>query len=49
MISRILHLLAIDMMSVGLAVRHAPAMSAAASQSDGQQSPAPGALISHIA
>lgn len=49
MISRILHLLAIDMMSVGLAVRHASASHGTVAAGDGQQSPAPGVLISHIA
>jgi len=56
MISRILHLLVVDMLSVGLAVRRAgvsaltnspavPGQGAA----EGQQKPAPGVLISHIA
>jgi glucokinase len=51
MISRILHLLAMDMMSVGLAVRRAPAAGAALAGDDAQGRPAPpsGVLISHIA
>lgn len=57
MLSRILHLLVVDMLSVGLAVRRAGISSlatpaAAASQApaaEGQVQPAPGVLISHIA
>jgi glucokinase len=51
MISRILHLLVMDMMSVGLAVRRAPTMGPGPAQADasGQLLPAPGVLISHIA
>ena len=57
MISRILHLLVVDMLSVGLAVRRAgvsalTAPTAAPGQpisAEGQQQPAPGVLISHIA
>jgi glucokinase len=52
MISRILHLLVIDMMSVGLAVRRAPALgllrSGSPEAAEGQVRPAPGVLISHI-
>jgi len=55
MISRILHLLVVDMLSVGLAVRRA-GVSALASppaaqqgSAEGQVQPAPGVLISHIA
>ena len=55
MISRILHLLVVDMLSVGLAVRRA-GVSALASPpaahlgaGEGQIQPAPGVLISHIA
>jgi glucokinase len=46
MVSRILQLLAVDMLSVGLAVRRSEAASAAASE--GPMPPASGALISHI-
>jgi glucokinase len=51
MISRILHLLVVDMMSVGVAVRRLPAASTGseAGTADGQQQPAPGVLISHVA
>jgi glucokinase len=56
MISRILHLLVVDMMSVGLAVRRAdaagdesPGPLAGQSDGEGQVQPAPGVLISHIA
>jgi glucokinase len=56
MISRILHLLVVDMMSVGLAVRRAgasapgaPALASGQSPAEGQVLPAPGVLISHIA
>jgi glucokinase len=50
MISRILHLLVVDMMSVGVAVRRLPAASVGseAGTADGQQQPAPGVLISHV-
>ncbi|MBX3619181.1 MAG: glucokinase [Rhizobacter sp.] len=51
MISRILHLLVVDMVSVGLAVRRMPAPGAGRSKaeaSDAQVSPVPGVLISHI-
>lgn len=46
MVSRILHLLAVDMMSVGLAVRRPPAGDGA--QADGATPPEAGLLISHI-
>jgi glucokinase len=52
MISRILHLLVVDMMSVGLTVRRGngpgvlPASGSVAAE--GQQRPAPGVLISHV-
>jgi len=46
MISRILHLLVMDMMSVGLAVQRPPIVADATS--DGQ-TPPPGLLISHVA
>jgi len=53
MISRILHLLVMDMMSVGLAVRRTPAVGPApapgAEAAEGQMQPVPGVLISHIA
>jgi len=56
MISRILHLLVVDMMSVGLAVRRAgasgpgaPAPAPGQAHAEGQLQPAPGVLISHIA
>lgn len=56
MISRILHLLVVDMMSVGIAVRRAgagspgsPALAPGQSPAEGQLQPAPGVLISHIA
>ena len=51
MISRILHLLVVDMISVGVAVRRLPAASVGteASAADGQQQPQPGVLISHVA
>jgi len=56
MISRILHLLVVDMMSVGIAVRRngagslaAPALAPGQSPAEGQMLPAPGVLISHIA
>lgn len=51
MISRILHLLVMDMMSVGLAVRRTPAVGLGPSTSEGagQTQPSPGVLISHIA
>ena len=55
MISRILHLLVVDMMSVGLAVRRpdgdVPGLlesGAGSSPAEGQLRPAPGVLISHI-
>jgi glucokinase len=56
MISRILHLLVVDMMSVGLAVRRAgasapgsPSPTPGQAHAEGQLQPAPGVLISHIA
>ena len=52
MISRILHLLVIDMVAVGLAVRRMPAPTGTRGKHEGpesQQTPAPGVLISHIA
>ena len=54
MISRILHLLVVDMLSVGLAVRRAGVSalatppSAQPGSAEGQVQPAPGVLISHI-
>jgi len=49
MISRILHLLVVDMMSVGVAVRRLPSASVGSeAPADGQQQPAPGVLISHV-
>ncbi|KQU70187.1 MULTISPECIES: glucokinase [unclassified Rhizobacter] len=49
MISRILHLLVVDMMSVGVAVRRLPSASIGSEvPADGQQQPAPGVLISHV-
>lgn len=52
MISRILHLLVVDMMSVGLAVRRTPAVGPGPAHggdaTEGQIQPAPGVLISHI-
>ncbi len=52
MISRILHLLVVDMMSVGLTMRRGvpPAIprSGGADAADGQARPAPGVLISHL-
>jgi glucokinase len=49
MISRILHLLVVDMMSVGVAVRRLPSASVGGeATADGQQQPAPGVLISHV-
>ena len=52
MISRILHLLVMDMMSVGLAVRRAPVgpgRAQGAEAAEGQLLPSTGVLISHIA
>ncbi len=52
MISRILHLLVIDMVAVGLAVRRMPSPTGTRGKhegSDSQQTLAPGVLISHIA
>ena len=53
MISRILHLLVVDMMSVGLAVRRSGASGLPGGEpqaaGEGQEQPAPGVLISHIA
>ncbi len=55
MISRILHLLVVDMLSVGLAVRRAGVSALAsppaaqAGSAEGQVQPVPGVLISHIA
>ncbi len=52
MISRILHLLVVDMMSVGLAVRRTPAVGPGPAHgsdaAEGQVQPSPGVLISHI-
>ena len=48
MISRILHLLVIDMVAVGLAVRRTPTMAEGRGPHGKQQTPAPGVLISHI-
>jgi glucokinase len=49
MISRILHLLVVDMVSVGLAVRRMPEGSVPATGSgEAQANPAPGVWISHI-
>jgi len=48
MISRILHLLVIDMVAVGLAVRRTPTMVEGRGPHGKQQTPAPGVLISHI-
>jgi glucokinase len=53
MISRILHLLALDMVAVGVAVRRSPADDASSDGVDAapraeQSLPAPGMLISHI-
>jgi len=50
MISRILHLLVVDMMSVGVAVRRLPAAAVGldSGPADGPQQPAPGVLISHV-
>jgi glucokinase len=52
MISRILHLLVIDMVSVGVAVRRSPSspMSqlGAGLEVEGAVTPAPGVLISHV-
>lgn len=51
MISRILHLLVVDMVSVGLAVRRMPEVTAPSLGSepgDGRGNPAPGIWISHI-
>ncbi|HEX6707349.1 MAG TPA: glucokinase [Albitalea sp.] len=51
MISRILHLLVMDMMSVGLAVRRTPTLGPGpvSETAEGQMQPTPGVLISHIA
>jgi glucokinase len=55
MISRILHLLVIDMVSVGVAVRRTPGTPSPGTRSTpdgvtpGQSVPAPGVLISHVA
>jgi glucokinase len=52
MISRILHLLVVDMMSVGLAMRRPgtdPSLAGEVLATEGQELPAPGVLISHIA
>lgn len=54
MISRILHLLVMDMMSVGLAVRQTPAVGSGSGLptsegANGQMQPLPGVFISHIA
>jgi glucokinase len=46
MVSRILHLLAVDMLSVGLAMRRPPA--ADVQPADGATPPGAGMLISHI-
>jgi glucokinase len=48
MISRILHLLVIDMVAVGLAVRRTPTIAEGPGPHGKQQTPAPGVLISHI-
>ncbi len=52
MISRILHLLVIDMMAVGLAVRRTPAVGlprpGGIEAAEGQVLPVPGVLISHV-
>jgi glucokinase len=48
MISRILHLLVVDMVAVGLAVRRMPAPGGRHDGPDSRQTPAPGVLISHI-
>jgi glucokinase len=54
MISRILHLLVVDMLSVGLAVRRAGVSALATpptaqpGSAEGQVQPLPGVLISHI-
>ena len=53
MISRILHLLVIDMVSVGVAVRRSPtspmSQLGAGLEPEGAATPAPGVLISHVA
>ena len=53
MISRILHLLVLDIVSVGVAVRRAPdavpASVAGVPAAEGQARPVPGLLISHVA
>jgi glucokinase len=50
MISRILHLLVIDMVSVGVAVRRSPAspIPQLGGEGEGAVAPAPGVLISHV-
>jgi glucokinase len=52
MISRILHLLVVDMMSVGLTMRRGlpsgTSLGSGGESSDGQLRPAPGVLISHV-
>lgn len=49
MISRILHLLVIDMVSVGVAVRRSPMSQLGAGlEAEGSITPAPGVLISHV-
>lgn len=52
MISRILHLLVVDMLAVGVSVRRGELQLPEATQSsshDGQHLPAPGMLVSHVA